>query len=182
MLTLALLVIGFVVNRAGKIFCAGNNFLPDPDPSQVSPLKQKPISPTLACSEAFSLAELLIAIVIVGLLIGVTTVNIQRYQINTKRDAARQDIATIMLALDSFWTEHGRFPSTDEGLGVLTRAREDSIEPIYDQNQQGLDPWGQPYRYRKSAEDIAYTLMCLGADSQSGGDGANADISSKDIE
>ncbi len=168
------------MTRAIKIIGGAFSFRPGLRLGQITTLKKKSVWPARGGAEGFTLAESLIVIVIIGLVAGIITVNVQRYRNNTKRLAAQQDLANIMQALDWFWAEHGRFPSTDEGLEVLANTRQGGLGPLLD-NNQGLDPWGQPYRYSKPAASIAYTLNCLGADSLTGGDGANADISSKDL-
>ncbi len=168
------------MSRAIKIIGGTFSFRPGLRIWQITLLKKKSIWPARGGAEGFTLAESLIVIVIIGLVAGVITVNVQRYRNNARRGVARQDIVNIMQALDWFWAEHGRFPSTDEGLEVLDKTRQGGLGPLLD-NNQGLDPWGQPYRYSKPVASIAYTLNCLGADSRAGGDGANADISSKDL-
>ncbi len=169
------------MTRAIKIISSAFSLCPSPLLGQITPQKKKSVWPTRGGAEGFTLAEILILIVIIGLLTGVITVNVHRYRNIAKQRAARQDIVNIMQALDWFWAEHGRFPSTDEGLEVLAKTRQGGLGPLLDKNHQGVDPWGQLYRYSKPTASIAYTLNCLGADSLTGGDGADADISSKDF-
>jgi len=127
----------------------------------------------------FSLVEIMIVIVIIGLLAGVVTINVRSYLTKAKQNVARQDISVISQALDTYWGEYGRYPTNDEGLAILTQASEKMSEPPL--NPSGLkDPWGQPYVYNcpASNSDRPYEIICLGGDNRPGGDGTDADISS----
>jgi len=128
----------------------------------------------------FSLVEVMIVIVIIGLLAGAVTINVRRYMTKAKRNIAKQDIAVICEALDTYWAEKGRYPTNDEGLGVLV-APSDGGESLLAGTTDGLrDPWGRPYTYNcpASRSDGPYEVICYGADGRDGGDGADADICS----
>jgi general secretion pathway protein G len=87
-----------------------------------------------------------------------------------RRDHVELDIRTIQRALKSFHEKHQRFPSTEEGLGA-------AVDGHY-MKQVPLDPWGHPFGYE--LRDGQPVLWSYGADGVPGGEGANADISSRD--
>ncbi len=130
----------------------------------------------------FSLAEIMIVIVIIGLLAGVVTVNVRRYLIKARQNVACQDIANIAGALDSFWAEYNRYPSNEEGLLILIEPTQNNDEPFLDRKSEPLDPWGNPYQYNSpGADNSPHEVISLGADAREGGSGADADISSEDL-
>ena len=95
---------------------------------------------------AFSLVELMIVIVIIGLLAGAVTVNLGGYLIKAKQNTARDEIATFMKALDTFHGETNRYPTNEEGLAILARPSEHFPKPLI---TGGLrDPWDNPYQYK----------------------------------
>jgi len=128
---------------------------------------------------AFSLVELMVVVVIIGLLAGVVTLNVRSYVGQARRNTSRAEIATIVQALNTFYTTYGRYPTNDEGLEVLTRGTEKLPEPLLE--GKPLDPWGNPYQYTSPGTTGPFEVVCWGADGREGGDGANADISSADL-
>lgn len=126
--------------------------------------------------KAFSLVELMVVIVIIGLLAGIVTVNVRGYLIKAKQNVARQEIATIVNGLETFYATYGRYPTNEEGIAILTRKTEKLSERIL--KSEPVDPWGQPYQYNSPGRKDLYEVICYGADGREGGDDANADISS----
>lgn len=133
---------------------------------------------TIVNRRGFSLVEIMIVIVIIGLLAGVVTVNVRRYLIKAKQNVARQDIATIVHALDSFWAEYDRYPTNEEGLEALIRPTEKNPEPLLAGKEIPRDPWDRAYLYNSPGADGPYEVICLGADGREGGEGADMDITS----
>src|SRR5438093_1273401 len=86
----------------------------------------------------FSLIEIMVVVVIIGLLATLVTYATTNYLDRAKRERAKADIATYSGAVDSFYLEHGRFPDNSEGLRVLA--------PTFVKVLQN-DPWGRPYQY-----------------------------------
>lgn len=125
---------------------------------------------------AFSLVEIMVVIVIIGLLAGLVTVNVRGYMVRAKREAARTDIATLVKALDTFYTAYDRYPTNDEGLEILARPSEKLPEPPL--GDIPTDPWGNPYQYNSPGTNGPYEVICHGANGRDGGDGADADITS----
>ena len=122
---------------------------------------------------AFSLIEIMIVVVIIGLMAGVVTLATTGYLERAKKERARSDLATYSTALDSFYLQKGRFPDTQEGLKALVP---DFVKAITN------DPWGHPYQYLKPGKSTPYEIISYGADGREGGTGADADISSSDLQ
>ncbi|NQU74916.1 MAG: type II secretion system major pseudopilin GspG [Planctomycetes bacterium] len=128
----------------------------------------------------FSLVEIMIVVVIIGLLAGVVSINVRSYLTKAKQNTARQEIATIVTALETFYATYSRYPSNDEGLTVLTEPGEKIPEPLL--TGKPKDPWGLLYQYNSPGSDNSpYEVICYGADGHEGGDGANADINSHEL-
>ena len=142
--------------------------------------KRRGTSPRVARRAGFTLVELMVVIVIVGLLAGAATVSVRSYLIRGKRSVARMDIAKICQALDTYYTANDRFPPSDRGLEFVTEKTETFPDGLL--SKLPKDPWGNDYVYRLPGRDTAYEVVCYGADNQEGGEGADADVSSVDIE
>jgi len=125
------------------------------------------------CRRAFSLIEIMIVVVIIGLMAGVVTLATTGYLERAKKERARSDIATYATALDSYYLQKGRFPDTQEGLKVLVP---DFVKAIT------ADPWGHPYQYLKPGKNTPYEIISYGADGREGGTGADADILASEIQ
>lgn len=131
---------------------------------RVAPLRQ----------EGFSLLEVMVVLVIIGLIAGLVTVNVRSRMIVAKQNAAKAEIATLADALDTYYTIEGRYPSNDEGLDALAESTEQLSEPLIESIPR--DPWNNTYEYIYPGREHAYELISLGADGVEGGDGADADI------
>ena len=121
----------------------------------------------------FSLVEIMVVLVIIGLLAGLVTVNVRGYLIRAKQDAARSELATIINAVETFYTEHDRYPTNDEGLRILAEPSPRLPEPLLD--REPVDPWGRPYLYNQPGRDGPYEVLSMGADGREGGEAASAD-------
>ncbi|MCY2929865.1 MAG: type II secretion system major pseudopilin GspG [Planctomycetota bacterium] len=127
----------------------------------------------------FSLVEIMVVIVIIGLLAGMVTINVRGYMLQAKQNTARAEMATIVQALSTFYTAYGRYPTNEEGLACLTRGTEKIPEPLL--TRPPADPWGRSYQYNCPGSNGPFELICYGADAREGGTGADADISSDDL-
>jgi len=122
----------------------------------------------------------MVVIVIIGLLAGAATMSVRSYLIRGKQSVARMEIAKIGQALDTYYTAYDKYPTTDQGLRVLV---EESTEfPDGLMNKVPKDPWGNDYAYVQPGRDAAYEVVSYGADKQEGGDAANRDITSLEVE
>lgn len=127
----------------------------------------------------FSLMEIMIVIVIIGLLAGVVTLNVRSYLVKAKQNVVRQEVSTIVHALETFYGANGRYPTNDEGIAILTKASEKFPEPLL--NSAPVDPWGHSYQYNCPGRNGPFEVICYGAEGKEGGTGADADISSDNL-
>lgn len=126
----------------------------------------------------FTLLELLVVMVIIGLLAGYVA---PRYFSQVGRSEVKVAVAQINAlekALDTYRLDVGRYPTTEEGLNALVvrPASEAKWNGPYLAKAVPPDPWGRPYQYRSPGEKAEYELVSFGKDGQPGGSGEGADI------
>ncbi|CAN7225881.1 type II secretion system major pseudopilin GspG [Paraburkholderia sp. SIMBA_054] len=133
-----------------------------------------------ARERGFTLLELLVVMVIIGLLAGLVA---PRYfdqigKSNTK--IARAQIESLGKALDQFRLDVGAYPTTEEGLQALMTKPQDAPHwsGPYLQKAVPPDPWDRPYQYRAPGEHSDYDLYSYGKDGRPGGSGENSDVTS----
>ena len=128
---------------------------------------------------AFSLVELIVVMVIIGMLAGLVAVSTRSYLVSAKQNAVRSEIASLSQAVEAFYADQGRYPTSDEGLDIL----EDGTPAFPDGFIKKLptDPWKNPYEYLNPGRDSPYEILCYGEDGEEGGEGAAADISSETL-
>ena len=133
----------------------------------------------------FTLIEMLVVVVIMGLLIGLIGPQVIGQVDKARVTTARADMATLGQALDMYKLDNHRYPTTDQGLEALISKPTSSPEPR-NWNPQGylsgneikLDPWQGEYIYLSPGEGgQPYDLFSLGADAQLGGEGYDTDLS-----
>jgi general secretion pathway protein G len=128
----------------------------------------------------FTLMELLIVLVIIGLLAALVGPTLYQRISPAKESAARAQIENFMTALDSYFVDLGRYPSSQDGLKAL-RAKPESADNWngpYLKKEIPTDPWGNAYVYRAPGRSGGYEIVSYGADGREGGEGENADIES----
>jgi general secretion pathway protein G len=128
----------------------------------------------------FTLLELLVVMVIIGLLAAYVG---PRYFSQVGRSevrSAQAQIATLRTALDTYRLDTGTYPSTEQGLAALTTRPANSARwnGPYLQRAVPPDPWGKPYQYRFPGEHGEFDLLSWGKDGQPGGTGDAADLTS----
>jgi general secretion pathway protein G len=128
----------------------------------------------------FSLIELMVVIVIIGLLAGVATMSVRSYLIRGKQGVAKLEIAKIAQAIDTFYSQFDRYPTNDEGLAILAAKSKEFPDGLL--NKTPVDPWGQAYQYNQPGRSAPYDVICYGADHREGGTGADADLSNTDVQ
>ncbi|TRO95546.1 type II secretion system protein GspG [Glycocaulis profundi] len=131
--------------------------------------------------EGFTLVELMVVVVIIGLLATVVVLNVLPSQDRARIEKARADIGRIEQALEMFRLDMGRYPTTDEGLDALVLPPSDPrLSANYPEggyiNRLPDDPWGGQYQYLFPGEHGRFDVFTLGADGRTGGDGPAADI------
>jgi general secretion pathway protein G len=129
---------------------------------------------------AFTLVELMVVIVLIGLLAGAVAVGTRQYIISGKRAVAKLEISRICQALDTFYTAYDRFPTNDEGIEVLAQPGDKFAAALL--SEVPKDPWGRPYEYIHPGRETAYEVLSFGADGREGGTGADGDISSTSLD
>jgi general secretion pathway protein G len=117
-----------------------------------------------------TLIEIMVVITILGLIMAAVGVAVIPKLDEAKQDTARLDIANIHNALKLYYTKKGKYPDTGTGLRALVETQ--NLEKI------PTDPWGNEYVYMN--EGGKPVLMSYGADGTQGGEGPDADISSRD--
>lgn len=128
----------------------------------------------------FTLLELLVVIVIIGLLAAYVGPRYFSQIGKSERATAKAQIEGLSRALDAYRIDTGRYPSTEQGLAALMTkpADETKWNGPYLQKAVPLDPWGQAYQYRVPGQAGAdFDLMSFGKDGQAGGEGEGADVS-----
>jgi len=129
---------------------------------------------------AFTLVELMFVLVILGLLASVVTVSVNDYLVTGKQTTARAEIAQISNALELFYIENDRYPSNDDGLAALTERSTRHPNGILDGDL--IDPWGNEYLYVYPGLNGVFDIVSHGANGQEGGEGADTDIVSWDLD
>jgi general secretion pathway protein G len=129
----------------------------------------------------FTLLELLVVMVIIGLLAGYVGPRYFSQIGKTERSTARAQIEGLAKALDTYRLDVGRYPSTEQGLAALVTAPANEPRWSGPYLQKGLpqDPWDRAYVYRHPAANAAhdFDLLSLGKDGQAGGEADAADVS-----
>lgn len=131
-------------------------------------------------SSGFTLMELLLVLVILGLLAALVGPTLYQRIKPAKQSAARAQVENFMTALDGFFIDVGRYPSTQEGLKALRIKPEGTEKWVgpYLKKDVPADPWGNAYIYRTPGRNGGYEIISYGADGRDGGEGENQDINS----
>jgi general secretion pathway protein G len=135
-------------------------------------------NPTLRAAGGFTLLELLVVMVIIGLLAGLVAPKFFSQVGKSEVKTAMAQINAFEKALDQYRLDVGRYPTTEQGLHALVQqpASEPKWQGPYLAKAVPNDPWGRPYTYRAPGQRGEYELFSLGKDGQPGGTGDSADI------
>ena len=129
--------------------------------------------------KGFSLIELLIVMVILGLLASLVGPKMFGKLGMAKQKTAKTQIEMLMTAMDSYRLDVGKYPSSQEGLEALVDNNgSDKWAGPYLQKGVPKDPWDYEYHYSNPGEHGEIDIYSEGADGQSGGEGENADVGS----
>ncbi|HDR15468.1 MAG TPA: type II secretion system protein GspG [Desulfobacteraceae bacterium] len=140
-------------------------------------------------NEGFTLIELMVVIVILGILAGLIVPKIMGRPEEARRMKARIQIESIETALKLYKLDNGVYPSTEQGLQALVEAPSVGQLPrkwreggYLEKGRVPEDPWGNEYVYLSPGLHGDFDLMSYGADGEPGGEGADADINNWDAE
>ncbi|PKO87664.1 MAG: type II secretion system protein GspG [Betaproteobacteria bacterium HGW-Betaproteobacteria-12] len=132
-------------------------------------------------SRGFTLIEVMVVIVILGILAALIVPKIMSRPDEARAVAAKQDIASLMQALKLYRLDNRRYPSSEQGLAALVDKPQ--LAPVPEGWKAGgyverlpLDPWGQPYQFLNPGLRGEIDVFSFGADGVAGGEGADADI------
>lgn len=144
--------------------------------------KEGAAAATVAASRAgFTLVEMLVVLVIIGLIMGLVGPRVLNYLTDAREKTARLQIESFSNALDLFYIDAGRYPTSAEGLGALAQ-RPPGVDvwngPYVKGGTVPKDPWGNAYVYRSPGQHGNYDIVSLGSDGRDGGEGSNADVTS----
>ena len=129
----------------------------------------------------YTLVEMLVVLTIISLIIGLVGPRVLNYLGELRVKTAHLQIESFASALDLFFIDAGRYPSSSEGLAALVE-RPSGVDiwngPYVKGGRLPNDPWGKPYLYRFPIDHAPpYEISSLGSDGQEGGVGTAADIS-----
>jgi general secretion pathway protein G len=128
----------------------------------------------------FTLVEMLVVITIIGMIMGLIGPRVLNYMSESKVKTARIQLQSFGNALDLFYLDVGRFPTSSEGLAALVQPSGTIAGWAGPYLKGGVvpnDPWNHSYVYRSPGQNGPYDIVSLGADGQEGGTGLAADIS-----
>ncbi len=129
-------------------------------------------------SRGFTLIELMVVIIILGLLAALVAPKMFGRVGEAKQKSTKAQIELFGTALDSLRLDVGRYPTTSEGLQAL-RAQPSGMDKWngpYLPKEIPLDPWGNPYYYQSPGNHFDYDLYSFGADNAEGGEGEDEDV------
>jgi len=151
---------------------------------------RKEVCGPLRSKNGFTLIELMIVVVIVGILATLLIPRIMERPEEARRIKAKVDIKSIESALKLYKLDSGAYPTTEQGLKALFEKPETS--PVPKKWREGgylegkdvpKDPWGNEYYYESPSPDGKdYVITSCGADGEQGGTGKDADLSSENLE
>ncbi|MBX3654342.1 MAG: type II secretion system major pseudopilin GspG [Ramlibacter sp.] len=130
----------------------------------------------------FTLLEMLVVLVIIGLLVGLVGPRLFSKVDSAKVQTATAQVKLLRGAVETMRLDTNTYPTETQGLGMLTRAPSDQAlaarwKGPYLEGPVPLDPWGNPYRYvPPESSSKPFQLYSLGADGKPGGSGNDADI------
>jgi len=146
---------------------------------------RRPSASTARRQGGFTLLEVIIVIVIIGLLATVVVQNLAGEVDKARVTKAQADVRALESALNMYKLDNFRFPSTEQGLRALTE-RPNSAPEARNWRNGGYvtslpqDPWGNPYQFLSPGQHGTIDVFSLGADGKAGGEGDDADIGNWD--
>lgn len=135
----------------------------------------------------FTLIEILVVVVILGLLVGAVGPRIIKHVSDAKIVKARNDIDAFKSSLKSYWLDNGNYPDSEQGLQALVTAPESGKLPkkwrqYLDSNSVPKDPWDNEYIYICPGSNGDFDIISYGKDGIPGGEDEDKDITSWNAE
>ena len=129
-------------------------------------------------ASGFTLLELLVVMVIIGLLAGYVGPKYFAQVGKSEIKVTKSQLVALEQALDQYRLDTGHYPTTEQGLAALNAkpANETKWDGPYLKKGVPPDPWGNPYLYKIPGEHAEFDLYSYGKDGQPGGEGEAADI------
>jgi general secretion pathway protein G len=136
-------------------------------------------SPRTSGEDGFTLLEVLVVLVIIGLLAGVVAPKFFNQVGKSEVRVAQTQLEALGKALDQYRLDTGRYPTTEQGLAALTQRPDDEPKWAgpYLSKHTPQDPWGRAYSYRSPAGNVELEITSMGKDGQPGGQGDAEDVS-----
>ena len=134
-----------------------------------------------AWRRGFTLIELMVVLVIIGVLAALIVPNVLDRADDARTMAARTDVNNLMQALKLYRLDNQRYPTAEQGLTALVaKPTSGPIPPNWKPYVDKLpnDPWNRPYQYLNPGVHGEVDVLSLGADGQPGGEGKDADVGS----
>lgn len=141
-----------------------------------------PAPRTSTGERGFTLVELLVVMMILGLIASLAGPQVMKYLGGAKSDAARLQVERLSGTLDLYRLEVGSYPGQEQGLRALVEAPAGVAGwngPYLRKAEALIDPWGRPYGYRFPGRGGEYDLYSLGADGREGGEGEARDVTNR---
>ncbi|MXZ54563.1 MAG: type II secretion system protein GspG [Gammaproteobacteria bacterium] len=138
-------------------------------------------------TKGFTLLEMLVVVLIIGLLVTIVVVNVAHRPDEARVKAAKAQIAQISQALDMYNLDNSQYPTEAQGLDALWEKPTGFPEPPawgpqpYMRGKKPTDPWGGDYHYSIDDETGMPLIISYGAKGEEGGDGIEADIRSDEL-
>lgn len=137
--------------------------------------------------KAFSIVELMVVVIILGLLASIVIPNLIGKSDDAKKQLVKVQMGQLKESLKLFRLDMGRYPTTKEGIAILVKKPQENQDEYANYSSSGYlggdkipkDPWGNPYIYISTGDTIE--LISLGADGKEGGKGINKDMKLSDL-
>ena len=145
-------------------------------------MNRNTMNPTFKSHNGFTLIEIMVVVVIIGLLAAIIAPNILGRSDQAKVTVARTQMKQIGNALDLYKLDNHHYPSTQQGLQALVN-KPNGFPEAKNWNPDGYmkavptDPWDTEYQYISPGADHPFDLFSYGSDGREGGDGTAADLS-----
>jgi general secretion pathway protein G len=149
--------------------------------AMLQPLRATALGAARRVQRGFTLIELMVVLVIIGVLAALIVPNVLDRADDARVTAAKTDVNNLMQALKLYRLDNQRYPTSEQGLAALVNKPSASpVPPNWRPYLEKLpaDPWSQPYRYLNPGVHGEVDVLSLGADGQPGGEGKDADVGS----